>query len=135
MRRERLNVMKKGSMRLLALALAAALLLSGCASSGGEAGSKGLTWVTWRGYEKFIELLEETYPDIGLEQISYTGNSATSYNWAQMRAGDISDIFTTSQILDRDLAAEQLLDLSGYDFINDFPTSTLDQVAAVKMPV
>ena len=129
MRRERLNVMKKGSMRLLALALAAALLLSGCASSGGEAGSKGLTWVTWRGYEKFIELLEETYPDIGLEQISYTGNSATSYNWAQMRAGDISDIFTTSQILDRDLAAEQLLDLSGYDFINDFPTSTLDQVA------
>ena len=37
MRRERLNVIKKGSVRLLALALAAALLLSGCAASGGEA--------------------------------------------------------------------------------------------------
>lgn len=46
-----------------------------------------------------------------------------------MRADDIPDIFITSQILDEDLAKERLIDLSGYDFINDFSTALLDQVS------
>lgn len=113
--------------RLPALVLAALLCLSACAPSGGEA--TRLTWSAWHGYQPFLELLGETYPDIGLDFSFYAGNNRTGYSWAQMRADDIPDIFVTSLILDEDLAAERLVDLSGYDFIGSFPTSVLDQVA------
>lgn len=120
---------------LAALLAASLLLLSGCGSSSDEASdtdSGALTWETWGGYgahQKFLELAKEKYPDIELEFISYTGGNRTGYSWAQMRAGDIPDIFITSQILDKDLAKEHLVDLSGYPFINDLPTSVLDQIS------
>lgn len=120
---------------LAALLAASLLLLSGCGSSSDEApdtDSGALTWETWGGYgahQKFLELAKEKYPDIELEFISYTGGNRTGYSWAQMRAGDIPDIFITSQILDKDLAKEHLVDLSGYPFINDLPTSVLDQIS------
>ena len=92
-------------MRPLSVLAAAALLLSGCAFSGGSSreNSDALTWGTWGGcgrYAGFLELLEETYPEIELEFNSYMGGNATGYSWAQMRADDIPDIFITSQILD-----------------------------------
>lgn len=120
---------------LAALLAASLLLLSGCGSSSDEASdtdSGALTWETWGGYsahQKFLELAKEKYPDIELEFISYTGGNRTGYSWAQMRAGDIPDIFITSQILDKDLAKEHLVDLSGYPFISDLPTSVLDQIS------
>ena len=119
--------------RLLALA-AAALLLSACAPAKGGSNFSGraLTWGTWGAYGRhkaFLDLLEQTYPDIVLEFISYTGGNATGYSWAQMRANDIPDIFISSQILDEDLAKERLVDLSGYDFVNRFSTTVLDQVS------
>lgn len=124
--------------RLLALSVVMALLLSACglreqADSGSiSSDSDALTWGTWGNYgkhEAFLELLGETYPEIELEFVSYAGGNPTGYSWAQMRADDIPDIFITSQILDEDLAKERLADLSGYDFINNFSTSLLDQVS------
>ena len=46
-----------------------------------------------------------------------------------MRADDIPDIFITSRVLDRELAKERLLDLSGYEFINHVSTAVLDQIS------
>ena len=120
--------------RLLALAAAAMLALSACAPEGTAPAPEdgALTWGTWGAYgkyKKFLDLLAETYPEVELEFISYTGGNATGYSWAQMRADDIPDIFITSQILDEELASERLADLSGYDFINGFSTSILDQVS------
>lgn len=121
---------KKVIRRLAALSAAVVLLLSACAPAKAPSGSAGaLTWGTWSGYDKFLELLKETCPDIDLDFISYTGSNRTGYSWAQMRGDDISDIFITSQILDEDLAKERLIDLSGYDFINSLPTSVLDQTS------
>ncbi|MCI8624563.1 MAG: extracellular solute-binding protein [Provencibacterium sp.] len=116
---------------LLAVIAAAALLLSGCASAGKapDSGSDALTWVAWSGHENFLELLGETYPDIEWDPISYEGANRTGYSWAQMRSGDVPDIFITSQILDEELAKERLADLSGYDFVNRFSTSVLNHVA------
>ncbi|MCI8418200.1 MAG: carbohydrate ABC transporter substrate-binding protein [Lachnospiraceae bacterium] len=124
----------KSIRRLLALAMGAVLLLSACSSWKNKADhdSSRLTWGTWGAYgrqEKFLRLLEETYPDIQPEFISYTGGNCTGYSWAQMRADDIPDIFITSQILDQDLAKERLVDLSSYPFINGFSNSILDQVS------
>lgn len=61
--------------------VAALLLLSAC--SAGESGghdkrnSDALTWGTWANYgkhEPFLKLLEETYPEVELEFISYAGS-------------------------------------------------------------
>lgn len=118
--------------RLLWLLSVIAFLLSACSFSARESDSGVLTWGTWGIYgrwQKFLDLLQETCPDIELEFISYAGSNATGYSWAQMRADDIPDIFITSQILDEDLARERLVDLSGYPFVNGFSTAILDQVA------
>lgn len=115
------------------LPLTVVLLLSACSFSGGPSGAGGkngaLTWVSWDGYENFRDLITETYPDIELEYDAYAGANRTGYSWAQMRAGDIPDIFITAQILDEALASRQLVDLSGYPFISGLSTSILDQVS------
>ena len=120
--------------RLLAVFFSAALVLSACTPvrETAKESSDALTWGTWGNYEEhkeFLDLLNETCPDIELEFVSYTGGNKTGYSWAQMRADDIPDIFITSQILDEELAKERLADLSGYPFINSFSTSILDQVS------
>ncbi|MCM1297340.1 MAG: ABC transporter substrate-binding protein [Muribaculaceae bacterium] len=126
--------------RMLALILALTLalaLLSGCAPQAAEEvepsapdhDPAALTWVTWGGYDRFWDLLRETDPDIEIEFVGYDGANYTGYSWAQMRADDIPDLFSTSQILDEELAKERLVDLSGYDFINELSTSVLDQVS------
>ncbi len=115
---------------LLVFSVAAALL-SACAPAveTSEQKSDVLTWGMWGGYDDFLALAAETYPDIELERSCYAGANATGYSWAQMRGDDIPDIFVTSQVLDEDLAKERLADLSSYDFLNDFSTSVLDQAA------
>lgn len=117
--------------RFSALLLFVALSLSACApfQKGTDTESDALTWSTWNGCDDFINLLRETYPDVDIDFISYAGGNNTGYSWVQMEADDIPDIFITSQILDEELAKERLVDLSGYPFINEFPTSVLDQVA------
>lgn len=123
---------RKWMRRLFVLGFAVIFLLSACTSyeAGSENNSDALTWGTWGSYgnhQQFLELLGETYPEIELEYISYTGANRTEYSWAQMRADDIPDIFITSQILDEELAKERLVDLSGYPFINNISTAVLDQ--------
>ncbi|MCM1055569.1 MAG: ABC transporter substrate-binding protein [Bacteroides sp.] len=122
--------------RACAAVIAAAVLLSGCGTeqnteNGGAADSDSgaLTWVTWGGYDDFWTLLHETYSDIEIDFVGYDGGNYTGYSWAQMRADDIPDLFSTSQILDKELAKERLIDLSGYEFMDDLSTSILDQVS------
>ena len=124
---------KKQSCRLLALFVGLLLLFTACASRempvGGQTDDTALTWNTWGGYEDFLTLAAQTYPDIEIEFTPYAGGNRTGYSWAQMRGDDIPDFFITSQILDEDLAKERLVDLSGYDFVNQFSTALLDQVS------
>ena len=120
--------------RALSLTAAALLLLSACASperrpEPPHENPDALTGSGWYEYHAFWELLGRTYPDIQLALSPYDGGNRTGYGWAQMRADDIPDVFITSQILDEDLAAERLADLSGYDLVNRFPTAVLNQVA------
>ena len=114
---------------LLALSVAAAVLLSACASEEDPSAAGALTWSDWNGYDSFLEIFCETYPDVRLERVPYAGANRTGYSWAQLRADDIPDIFITSQILDGELARERLADLSGCDFVNRLSTSVLDQVS------
>lgn len=108
------------------LALAAVVVLASCTPES-PADSSVLTCTTWSGYESFWNLVEDA--GIELKHDVYAGANRTGYSWIQMQAGETSDIFITSQILDENLAKENLVDLSGYDLINDFPTAVLDQVS------
>ena len=122
---------KLWSRRLLALSAALVLLLSACspAQRASEAEGSALRWSFWNGYDGFLALAGETYPEISLVRDYYAGANYTGYSWAQMRGDDIPDVFITSQILDEELAKERLADLSGYDFLSGLSTSILDQVA------
>ncbi len=116
---------------LLALAAAAAMVLAACAPTEAAPDSNGgaLTCTLWSSYQRFWDLAAQTYPEIALEFDAYAGANSTGYSWAQMRAGDTPDIFITTQILDEELAKEQLVDLSSYEFANGFSTGLLDQVS------
>ena len=116
---------------LVSLMLTAAVLLSGCVSNTSveEPDDDTLTWVEWSGYDAFFDFLNETYPDIEIKKIAYVGANLTGYSWAQMRADDIPDLFSTSLILDDTLAKERLVDLSEYSFVAQMSTSILDQVS------
>lgn len=81
------------------------------------------------GYEGFLELATQTYPEIKWELTAYAGTNGIGYSWVQMRVDDIPDIFITTKVVDADLAKERLVDLSYYDFIDGLPTSLLDRVS------
>ncbi|MCM1267321.1 MAG: ABC transporter substrate-binding protein [Bacteroidales bacterium] len=119
---------KKNCCKLLSLLMGMAVLLSACAAGGSKDDGK-LVWKRWNGYNDFMELAAQTHPEIELELSAYSGGNGTAFSWAQMRADDMEDVFITSQILDEELASKRLADLSGYEFVNQFSTSLLDQVS------
>ena len=111
--------------------LAAVLFLCACADGAADSGGALTvsTGIVYGRFQKLWTLLDETYPEIELDFISYTGSNATGYSWIQMQADDIPDIFITTQILDEDLVTERLADLSAYPFIGDLSNAVLNQVS------
>lgn len=121
-----------------AAALAASLLgslLSGCGNSAAGNTVNGehepLTVVTTgeMEYEKFKALLAERYPEVKLEFVSYTGSNGTGYCQYQLEHGKIPDIYNTSVFGMQEEQQEYLLDLSGYEFLNNYKTADINQVA------
>ena len=78
--------------RLFALSVVITMALSACVPvnsnsvKDNDSDRNALTWITWSGCDKFLNLLKETHPDIEMELISYTGSNRTGYSWAQMQA-------------------------------------------------
>lgn len=117
--------------RLSALSASAIFLLTSCSlfEKKTDTDSEKLIWGERVGYVDFLELAEDTYPDINLEYSAYAGANPTAYSWAQMRGDDIPDIFITSRILDAELGREKLADLSDYDFVENISDSLLNSSA------
>ncbi len=115
--------------RLAVLSAAAIVLLSACTFRKTQNDGDALIWGTRNGYEDFLKLADQTYPDIVLDYSPYAGPNRTSYDWAQMRGDDIPDIFITTRNLDPDLAAKRLADLSGFDFTEHISSGVLDQAS------
>lgn len=47
----------------------------------------------FRDISPFLDLLNEKYPEIKINAIPYSGKNATSYLKAELRAGDMPDIY------------------------------------------
>jgi raffinose/stachyose/melibiose transport system substrate-binding protein len=79
-------------------------------------------------YTYFLEALHEKYPEINLEFISYKGCNTSGYMKEELENGDIPDIYSSTYMQDEELQEKYLLNLSTYDFINNYTDSLLDDV-------
>lgn len=74
----------------------------------------------------FIEDFHEIYPEVELELISYAGTNGSGYAKHSLEHGDIPDIYISTQNFSKDAQEKYLLDLSNYDFINNYSNTLLD---------
>lgn len=112
--------------------------LTGCSSDNKSSGSsdtgagtehEAITMMTSGGnYAAFEEALHSVYPEVNIEFVSYKGYDTTDYCFTQLKAGDITDIFAVSQTPSEEMQKNNLIDLSGEEFINSMHLSLLSDV-------
>ena len=81
--------------------------------------------------EAFIEQVHKVYPEVNMEIVPYSGDNTTTCLQNMFAAGDLPDVCTLTYYDPQiDLVSDKLLDLSGYDFTDNYVESRL-QVAHV----
>ena len=113
--------------RFLAAAIAACLLLGGCAGFSAPAHEPLTIMTGYCNYAQLEKALKEEYPEIRLEFISYRGANTTEYGRRLLEAGQIPDIYTTKVLPEADLQKNRLIDLSGYEFSARYAASRLNE--------
>lgn len=79
-------------------------------------------------YDRFQKLVQAKYPEVRLEFVSYTGSNGTGYAQYLLQNGEVPDLFTISVFSLPEAQRENLLDLSGYSFLNNYKTADISQV-------
>ncbi len=75
--------------------------------------------------DAFLEAFHEKYPDVELEITSYAGGNGSGYAQYSLEHGDIPDIYISTQNFSRESQQKYLLDLSNYDFVNEYSENLL----------
>lgn len=125
--------MKKRRIICLVTVLACVFgMLSGCGTAAGTAKGEheAITIdAPYKNVDAFVELVHEKYPEINLEILPYSGQNTTAWMKSMLRAGELPDIyFTTMYTPNTDPVADKLMDLSGYDFTDNFVQARLREV-------
>ena len=77
----------------------------------------------------FIDEVHKKYPEINLEVIPYNGANTTAYVKDMLKSGNIPDIyFTTYYNSGTEDVSDQFLDLSKYDFVDNYVPARLNDV-------
>ena len=80
--------------------------------------------------DSFIEEVHKTYPEVNLEVITYNGANTTTYLQNMLEADDLPDICTQTfykpDVVD---VSDKMIDLSGYDFTDNYVESRLKEVS------
>lgn len=128
-----------------AAAFACALsLMTGCGSSADAPATAGETEAAsessheavsictpFRDINAFIEVVHKYYPEINFDVIPYAGSNGTAYMQAQLRSGEMPDIYTTSVYMPGQFdSADKLIDLSEYSFTDNYVPARLREVAS-----
>ena len=123
--------MKKKILGLLLAAAGMSLLLAGCSRRAADGGHAAITMQSpFRDISMFLDVLEEKYPEIELEIIPYSGANTSAYLEAELRAGDMPDIYvTTVYAPGQEDLSDRLMDLSTYDFVNSYAESQLQDIS------
>lgn len=83
----------------------------------------------FRTMSDFIDIVHEKYPEINLEAVPYSGQNYTSYVKAQLKSGELPDIYcTTTYAPGREDLSDKLIDLSGYGFTDNYQEARLREV-------
>ena len=83
----------------------------------------------FRNMSAFINEVHKIYPEINLEVIPYSGKNYTAYVRAQLRVGDMPDIYcATYYVPERDEVSDKLIDMSGYGFTDHYAQARLREV-------
>lgn len=84
----------------------------------------------YRNMSVFYDLVHEKYPEINLEIIPYNGQNTSAYMKAMRASGQLTDIYTTTYYTPGRYDDENdFLDISGYDFTDNYTQSRLREVA------
>ena len=79
--------------------------------------------------EAFIEQVHSVYPEVNIEVVPYSGDNTTTCLQNMFAAGDLPDVCTLTVYNPlTDLVSNKLLDLSGYDFTDNYVESRLQDV-------
>ena len=125
--------------------LAAAAALTSCSNSSGDSSSGAASPAAASGGEHpaitisaplrdvsaLISTVHQYYPEINFEVLPYAGANGTAYMQAQLRSGELPDIYTASVYTPGQFdSADKLLDLSGYSFTDNYVQSRLREVTS-----
>ncbi len=117
----------------LLLSLTAAVSLCGCAPREDNDGTprggghEALTMYTFNAnYQEFTDALHEKYPEINIEFIQYEGYNMTGLIREEFETGILPDIINTTYIQPDELQKANLLDLSSYEFVNQYSDNMLN---------
>ena len=129
-----MNKISRRSFLQAAGGVAAAAALTAC--GGGKAESQtedvreAVTFMApYLEVEAFIEQVHSVYPEVNIEVVPYSGDNTTTCLQNMFAAGDLPDICTLSVYNPMtDLVSNKLLDLSGYDFTDNYVESRLQDV-------
>ena len=113
---------------------AATAALTACGGSKAESKTaavhEAITFMApYKEIEAFIEQVHSVYPEVNIEVVPYSGDNTTTCLQNMFAAGDLPDVCTLTYYDPRiDLVSDKLLDLSGYDFTDNYVESRLQDV-------
>ena len=80
--------------------------------------------------EAFIEQVHSVYPEVNIEIVPYSGDNTTTCLQNMFEANDLPDICTLTVYDPMTYhVSDKLLDLSGYDFTDNYVESRLQEVS------
>ena len=122
--------------KIICTLLAMAILITLCAcgnTTSGESVDLTLTVDVFNTEERFLPFfayVKEQYPEIELSFTSFRGANGSEYSTNELEHGNQADIYFTSRNECKDDACrENLIDLSGYEFVNRLSQSILDTIS------
>ena len=122
--------------RILGTLLAAAMLFALCACGSvteQQPADSTLTVDVYNTDERFLPFfayVKQQYPEIELSFTSFRGANGSEYSNNELEHGNQADIYFTSRNECKDEASrENLIDLSGYEFVNRLSQSILDTIS------
>ncbi|MDO4547341.1 MAG: extracellular solute-binding protein [Clostridia bacterium] len=117
--------------RVAALALATFISLTcvgGCSRRDETVVLTAFTITANPSFDSFFTAYSENHPDVAFEKSAYYGCAASAYMLRRFQMNDLTDIVIMTYAPSDELQRENLLDLSGYDFMRNFKISTLNNL-------
>ena len=108
------------------------LCLTGCTNKNATSEHEAVTILApYLECDRLADLVHEKYPEVNLEILSYSGANTTQYLQNMLAADDLPDICTQT-VYDPNIndMSDKMIDLSSYDFTDNYVESRLQDVSA-----